>query len=316
MLDALRFVQGAVARKDYNPALTHFCIRDGKIKGFNGALALCSPIALNLDVVPKATPFIKAIQACKDAVQISLTPTGRLSIRSGGFKAHIECLDQPYPDILPSGQEVQITSPILPYLKILAPFIAEDASRAWARGILFRGQSAFATNNVVLVEAWMPAVFPVEVNIPEMAILEILRINEEPERLQVADTAVTFWFPGGRWLRTSTLDTSWPDVGKILNRPCNPIPIGEEFYRALETIKPFLDDLERAYFLDGRIATSPEEVPAATIDCPGVPATGVFNLKQLLALEPAMTTIDFSMYPGPCLFFGDNLRGAITGMRG
>src|SRR5690606_31461165 len=107
MLDALKFVQGAVARRDFVPALTHFQIRDGYIRGFNGKIALCAPIDLDLDATPKAAPFIKAIEACRDTVELSLTPNGRLAIRSGSFKAYIDCLEgEEFPNVEPEGDEV------------------------------------------------------------------------------------------------------------------------------------------------------------------------------------------------------------------
>jgi len=32
-------------------------------------------------------------------------------------------------------------------------------------------------------------------------------------------------------------------------------------------------------------------------------------------LQGNVKTIDWSLYPAPCMFFGDKLRGAIVGMR-
>ena len=66
MLEVLKFVKGAVGKKDYVPALTHFQIADGRITGFNGKISLSSPIALDLECCPKAIPFVKAIEACTD----------------------------------------------------------------------------------------------------------------------------------------------------------------------------------------------------------------------------------------------------------
>ncbi len=42
MLDTLKFIQGAVARKDHVPALVHFRIAGGRIRGFNGTLSLAA----------------------------------------------------------------------------------------------------------------------------------------------------------------------------------------------------------------------------------------------------------------------------------
>ena len=64
MLDELKFVQGSVSRKGFIPELTHFNIKDGMVRGYNGTLALCTPIPFDIDCVPKAEPLIKAIQNC------------------------------------------------------------------------------------------------------------------------------------------------------------------------------------------------------------------------------------------------------------
>lgn len=316
MLDALKFVQGAVAKKDFVQALTHFHISGGFIKGYNGSLALCSPIDLDLEVTPKAVQFIKAIATCKDTVQLNVTPAGRLAIKSGSFKAFVDCIDGPYPDIQPEGEVLELDGTLLKALKVLNPFIADDASRQWARGILFRGPSAYATNNVTLVEYWLGYNFPVEVNIPEPAVRELLRIGEEPTKVQVCENSATFHYASGRWLRTQTYSTQWPDMGKILNRDSTQQPFPEGFFEALVDLLPFADDLDRVYFLGTRIATALADGLGASVDLAGLPEQGVYNIKQLQLLEDIAETIDLSQYPAPCLFYGDRVRGAIVGMRG
>lgn len=316
MLDALKFVQGAVAKKDFVPALTHFHIGGGRIKGFNGKVALSCPIDLNLDAAPKAVPFIKAVQTCKDTVQLNMTPTGRLSIKSGGFKAFIDCVDNAsYPDVQPEGEVVRLDGEFLKALKVLAPFIADDASRPWARGILFRGMSATATNNIVILEYWLGYPFPAEINVPKAAVQELLRIGEEPTHLQVSESNVTFHFEGDRWLRTQVYDLSWPDVGKVLNRDSEQAPVPEGFFPSLLDLTPFVDELGRIFLREGRMTTTPDEGIGATVELPGLPADGCFHHKQLSLLEGVADSIDFAQYPAPCMFYGDRVRGAIVGMR-
>ena len=78
----------------------------------------------------------------------------------------------------------------------MLPFIAEDASRPWARGVLFDSQFARATNNIVIVEYWLGStVFPIPINMPKSAITEVLRIGEEPEKTYVNETNITLIFP-------------------------------------------------------------------------------------------------------------------------
>jgi len=316
MLKAIKFVQGAVAAKDYLPELTHFRIENNHIRGFNGVMSLSSPIDLDLQISPKAVPFIKAIQTCKDTIQLHLTPTGKLSIRSGKFKAFIDCLPELFPDIQPTGQEVHLPVGILKILKKLLPFIAEDASRPWARGILFRGQSAFATNNVVLVEHWLGGSFPIEINIPRSAVVELIRINEEPEYLQVAEDSCTFHFKGNRWLRTATCSIAWPEaVSQLLSTNLTPIKVPEGLWSAIEGIMPFTDDLGRVFMAPGIVTTNLSESEGASMEVAGLTHPACFHGKYLLLLKGIAETISFEQAPNPCPFYGKDLRGIIVGMR-
>ncbi len=211
MLDSLKFVQGAVAKKDFVPTLTHFRIENNIVKGYNGSLALASPIDLDVTASPKGTTFAKAIKACKDTVSITLTSTQRLSIKSGKFRAFVECTPEPFPDIEPEGPVIPMEPGLISVVKQLAPFMGIDASRPWALGMLFRDGSVFATNNIIVVERWLGFSFPV-VNIPAAAIKELIRINKDPISVQVCSTSITFNFEEGRWLKSQLSTLEWPDL--------------------------------------------------------------------------------------------------------
>ena len=319
MLESLQFVQGAVAKKDYIPALTHFHIANGRITGYNGYVALSSPIDLNLDATPRADQLIKAIRTCKDTVQLHMTPAGKLAVKSGKFKAFVECLEkEAYPAIEPEGEATAHWQPgecgIMDALRVVAPFIAEDASRPWARGVLFRGPSCVATNNIVLVEYWVGKTFPFEVNLPQEGVKELLRIGEQPISVQMAENSITFHFDGGRWLKSQLYNTAWPDISPIIDRAHNATKTPAGLYDALEDIKAFSDELDRAYLLPGKVATTRDDGAGASVDIE-LDATGCFNLEQLQNMLKVAKEVDLSQYPAPCLFFGDRIRGAIIGMR-
>jgi len=316
MLKELKFVQGAVAKKDFLPALTHFRIENGHVRSFNGTLALSTPIKLDLDVTPKAEPFVKAIQNCKETVSMHMTPAGRLGITSGAFKAYIECVETETPHVVPEGEEFEIDGEaLLAAMKTIAPFIGDDASRPWSNGILLKGQSAFATNNVSLIEYWVGSTFPITCNVPRAAVRELLRINEIPKRAQADDKSISFHFDDGRWIRSALLEIDWPDLNKVLDVPSNAVTIDERIYEALDTIKPFTDKQERVYIHDGKISTTLAQGEGASYDLPDFPYEGVYQLHILNLLRGTADSIDFSTYPKPCQFFGERLRGAIIGMR-
>lgn len=316
MLDILKFVKGAVAKKDIVPTLTHFRIHKGSITGYNGMIAISSPIDIGLDCQPKAADFIKAIETCKGIVHLSMTPAGRLTVKSGSFKAHINCVQEDFPDVKPEGQVVQLNGGLLTALKVLEPMIAEDASRPWARSILLRGQFAHATNNVVICQYWLGFDFPFDLGIPHATVNELIAIGEEPESVQFCENSVTFHYAGGRWIRTQTVVTEWPDIGRILDKSdIEPKDLPEDFGANLEILRPFVDDLSRCYFVEGCMATHKEDGEGARVEHEAdvFPTEGCFNINQLRLVAKVATSADFNRQP--VLFFGENLRGAVSQMR-
>lgn len=314
MLDALKFVKGAVSTKDFVPALTHFHIQGGRITGYNGKLSLSAPVALDVDCCPKAIPFVRAVEACEETAQLHMTPSKKLAVRSGKFKAHVETLDAAdFPDVQPEGLQVAVDGELLGVLQTLYDFSAEDASRPWAAGVLLDGYTATATNNVVIVQQWLGYHFPYRANLPRYAVKEMLRIGEEPVGMLLSDKSATFFYEGDRWLRTQLNSLEWPDIGTLLdglNGEAAAVPAG--LFEALETLLPFADEQNRVYFKDGLLTTGED---GASVEVPGLLDGPVFNIKMLRLLRGVAVDIDFHSYPAPVPFYGDKLRGAIAGIR-
>lgn len=317
VLTALKFVQGAVSKKDFVPALSHFCIRDGRIMGYNGKMSLSAPIGLDIDCCPKAEPFVRAVQACEETAQLHLTPAGKLAIRSGKFRAFVDCLPEPYPDIHPEGMRIEVNGELLPVLEMLLRFTAEDASRPWASSVLLCGDCAYATNNVIAVERWLGYHFPYVLSVPRFAVRELLRIGEEPTYLQATQTSLTVHFAGDRWLHTQLSSIEWPDIpallGALVNIHAGPLPTG--LFEALDTVAAFPNAEGRVYLAPGVATTGRAEDEGAAVEVPELKATGVFNLEMLQLLDGVATLLGLENHPAPCPFFGDKLRGAIIGMR-
>jgi hypothetical protein len=327
MLDSLKFVKGSVARKDPVPALTHFSIKDGVIRGFNGVICMAAPIPLALDCQPKAIPFTKAIEICEglpDAPSFSMTAAGKLTIKSGKFKVHIECIPDVFPHNEPDGQRIELQPGLIAAFKALAPMIAEDASRPWARGILLRDGSAFATNNVVIGEYWVGYKMPFDMNIPEECIKEVLRVKQDPIAVSATERSITFHFKDDLWIKSQLLTTDWPNVAPVLNRPSDATPVPPDFFDILGRLAPYVGDAHKVFIRGNTLSTHLEDGIGASYVVDGlVVERGVYNLDLLRTLDGLVATIDFSLYPQPALFFGPVtdagypvLRGAVVGMKG
>ena len=319
MLEDLKFVQGAVSKRDFIPAMSHFMIRDKTIRSFNGVFTICSPIDCDIDCNPNAENFIRAITKCKNATQLHLTPAKRLSIKSGNFRALVDTLDTELPDLEPEGDYIPISDGKKLYTTIseLFSLIGEDASRPWGTGLLLRGKSCYATNNVILVEKWLGYNIPVEVNIPKIALKEILRVRQYPIGIRLSKSSITFHFENNRWLKTQVLDPKWPDINNLLTIPDNEYSdLTKEFFKALENLDGFTDAFGRVYLNSHHIATADKlDEAKAIVEIDTKDGCGIYNLEMLSKLKTIATRIKWSNYPKPCPFIGDGLRGAIIGLR-
>lgn len=316
MLNSLKFVQGAVSKKDFTPAMSHFNIHDGNIIAYNGIFSISAPINCNINCNPDAESLIKAISKCEKTTQLTITPTGRLSIKSGAFKALINCHPELLPDFKPEGNYVEIDGELLyNALNLLYPFSGEDASRPWSNGILIRGQSAFATNNIILIEKWLRTGFPFEINIPKLAIREILRVKEFPQAVQITENSVTFHYDEGKWIKTQQIDAKWPEVSGLLAINADYTEIDENLFIALDHIKDFSDKLKTFYFVENHVTTCKVEDEGASYELPSSPNLGGYSIEMVYKLKNVAKYIDWSRYPKPCPFIGDELRGILVGIR-
>lgn len=316
---ALEFVKGAAAKKDHVPELTHYLIRDGRITGYNGYYALSSPVGVDLEAAPSAVLFHRAVTVCGGDVELILdgngTGDGWLRVESESVSVKIGCVpvtQWPTPAIV--GDEVPLDGGLLDTLKRLAPFVGDDASRKWCCGILLDGKSAFATNNVVVIEAWHGHPLPERVNLPDHAVRELLRIGEEPAGVIITDNCARFTYPDGRWLQTQLYKTDWPDVRKVLEaldaRGMGPVPTG--LREALDVVASLsADKFSRCELLDGAVADLEGQVTVKA----DVVAGGKYWVPQLARVLEFAEKIKLSAYPNPVPFLSHRARGALLGLR-
>lgn len=321
MLKELKFVQGAVGKKDLLPAMTHFQIQNGHVRSYNGTLAISSPLPFDIDCCPKADQLVKAIGQCDEVITLSMTPAGKLRVQSGKFRAFVEnTIDTGFHPV-PEGELLAFDGEaLLQALKVLYTFIGNDASRPWTNGVLLNGQSAFATNNTCILEYWLGNPFPRQINIPRAAIKEMLRVDEAPTHAQLAQNSITFHYADGRWIRTQLLGVDWPfeTIQKILDRDNKPVPIPEEMFDAIEKLQRLSDGSNRIYINYGLLTTHEDSIDAETggsYEVDGLEFQGCYTIAMLALLKGVVTHADFTLYPAPALFFGQRVRGAISGMR-
>jgi hypothetical protein len=315
MIDQLKFVRNAIAKKDYVPGLCHFRICNKRITGYNGELAISTPIGIEYDIAPLAPHFMKVINACEDDITLKMK-AGKLEVRSGRFKANVPCIDiDQVPVVIPTGKRIDLEFDLSECFAKLLPFVGEDASKPWACGVLIRGKSAFVTNNIILIEHWIGIDLPT-MNIPTAAIAEVVRYKTRPTHLLVNENRVAFCYEDGSWISHTLSVLEWPSVERVLNvETPNFKTFPDGFFTGIGKLIQFSDELQRFYFFEDKLITSKNMDEATTVDCPGVPSDGCFNLKIVHSLRNTATAIDFDKWPLPSPFLGEGLRGVLVGYR-
>ncbi len=318
MLKSLKFVQGSIGKKNLVPSLRHFIIRDGYVQGYNGIISLHSPIPIDINCQPEAISMVKAISNCEEEIKMSLLKSGKLSIRSGRYRAQVNCLQEEAIVVQPEGEEVDIDGNIvLDVCKKMEPFIGDDASRRWSNGILFIGNSAFSTNNVILCEYWTQFNIKTPFNVPYAAVREIIRINQPVEKIRISNNSATFYFNDDKWLRTQLLEITWPNLKPIINVPdIHYVDLDNKIFEAIDKIEPFLDKGARVFIQDGKVSSHLTDEEGSSYEIDDKTASGCYQ-SHMLNLLKGMTKIDWSKYPKPCPFKDDSgkFRGVIVGMR-
>jgi len=308
-------VRGVIKKNKISPELEHYQIREGRVVGFNGHMALSAPIDLDLEAYPNAKMFSQAVEACEEQTALYLTKAGRLAVKSGGFKAFVPCMDQIDFPVAPKGERYPVPDGFLDDIQQLYPFIADDASRPWAMGLLIADGMYMATNNVVFVQKWGGHELP-RMNFPRFAIHELARVGKPPTEIQTDGYSVTFHYDDERWIRTQLYEDGWPldKMASILDveHEAEKLPTG--FVEAVEKIAPFAEDKASAVYFDEQgIATSTTEEDGVHIELPGLPFGPIFSIHQLRILCQVAERVDWSLYPRPCVFYGDQIRGAVVG---
>jgi DNA polymerase III sliding clamp (beta) subunit (PCNA family) len=319
MLTAINTVRGAVATKDLIPILLNISTYDGRLQGGNGRLTIDAPCK-ELDkfkfVVPCAA-FLKAVDACGGEPTITVKDDlSSLTVKKGVFKVTLPCdTSDTFPHQSPEGELLpSFKGSLLEVVKILRPFVSEDASRPWACGILLKEGMAFATNNIIVAGVPSPSL-PIPLNLPSFLIDELIRLKQEPDTIRANANSITFMFKDGSWLKGSLLTTEWPDVRRMLPVDVD-VVVPDGLLSAVEQISPFCQDTKQPYILLGSFGIQTSEgAKSAQFNGFSLPEA-VFRSEPLINVLRAATNVDFSKYPAPCPFVGkDNLKGLIIGVK-
>src|SRR6267154_6053723 len=242
LLTALEFCS-CVSEKLGAPYETHIGLRGNWAIAFNGTVAAGSPIVEDIQCYPHNLLLIDALSKCDENFSLTQLDNGRLSVKSGKFKAIIPCLDPALmQNAIPDPYIVPITNKFKEAVEAVGVIANEKAQHVLTASVLMNGQSVISTNRVMILEYWHGLDLPSNIPLPKEFIKALSKQKKNLTGFGFSNSSATFYFEDGCWLRTLLYADKWPDITSILNRQANLWAIDPQFYKALDAVTPFSED--------------------------------------------------------------------------
>jgi hypothetical protein len=312
LIEALKFISLA-QHKEGTPHQTHCRIDGGKIIGFDGVIAAGHLIEDDLSACPHTTRLLDALSKCGANLTITQLDSQRLSIKSERFRAFVPCLpfDQ-LPPIEPDAPCAVIDDRLKIGFELVSPLISETAQKAMLASAMLQANSIVGTNGHVLIEYWHGIDLPPNLLIPKAAINAIVKTPKKLARFGFSPNSATFFFEDESFIRTQLYAEQYAYYQGILEQDSNPWPLPQGFFDGLRKIQSLADDKIVRFTETGFVVRDANKVDSGSFDIEGLPPGLSFNIEYLLLLEPVFKQVDFAH---KTLFFGENARGAIMGLR-
>src|ERR1035437_3977018 len=315
LINALRFISVAQKAEGNSPFHSHCILHNGFAMAYNGTITAGAKIEKTLEIAPHTYKLIAALE--RTTKDISITELeGKLSVRSGGFQAHVHCWHESMPSLAPDPASWPITDVLRENLEMISAIsVDNDKKRIVECSILLRENSAFASDGSVLLEAWHGLNLP-ECILPKAFVTAIINTKKKMTKFGKSENSCTVYFEDESFIKTQIYSETWPDINVILNKPSKPEPLPKGFYEALRNIEPFSNGKEAektVYFVDGALQSHRDKNEGATCEC-NVKHGPAFNIKRLKRIEHCVETVDFYSH-NVAFFFGNGVRGALCGVR-
>lgn len=315
LLEAVTFLSN-VTKSEGSPYETHILLSNKTATAFNGIIAAGQLIDEELLAAPHNETLITALKKCGEQFSITQLDSGKLSIKSGKFRALVPCIDPALLSMpIPDNPCAVIDDRLREGLAALEIIKTDNAQRVVTQSFLLNGQSIIATDGKIIMEWWHGIDLPTGLAIPKALIPVITKTSKKLSGFGFSNCSVTFYFEDYSWIRSQLYAEAWPNISNILNKPNNPLPVPKDFYTALDAVAPFSEN-GFVYFNKGLLKSHNDEGKGATYEVPDLIEGPVYNAKYLSMIKPYAEKIDFvvpSEHKGYLLmFYGNKIRGVIA----
>lgn len=294
----------------------HIVFDAGTMRAFNGIASFEAPSGLEKteSFAVNEHKLSTAVSACSFAESTKVRvlsdflvlKADKLTIRvrkldaSAVFHARI---------VRPPVEARQAAGSLQTALRAVAPFVSSDASRPWSTSVLLKDKFAWATNNLSIARS--PLDVPFTATIPA-AVVPLLCMLPKIDWFAEQDKLLMVGCSGQYVLSFPSSQGDWPDVKKFFAKFPKTLPdLDEDLLSAAKTVEKFADRFVTLNDtgIEGKSATIESEYEIAVKK-----GKGTYSARLLSLILTYATKADFSPYPEPIYFTGENIEGVATGV--
>lgn len=319
-LAAIERVKNAVSSKPLVPHLTHYLIDNGEIMSTDGQLNAGGPFPdSGVKYMVPAAEFEKVLLKFGRKASIEVEQKS-IVIKAGRYTARIATLADydAFPLQRPRGEEAKNVGQLINIFRRLRPFVSDNATRPFAMAYRLRSTDVTVTNNIVLARSTHTLPKGFDHLVPVWAVDFVLaRRDAVLSSVRFDKGSFSFLFDDGSWMMSPLIAEQFPDgpCDKMLEAtPDATWAIPGDWREAFNVVAELSEDSVRLYpdRITGGVGFSEVQ---AEVKSP-VKELTPFVTKQLKLVVETATYFDPSLFPKPCPWQSEGIKGVIMGRTG
>jgi hypothetical protein len=317
VLSSLKFIAKA-QREAGTPNQTHCRVSNGQLIAYDGILACGMPLQTPLpETCPNTFQFIHALERAKDASAITFE-NATITVKTAKFKATVPCIspaDLAY--IMPDAFAYPLNDAFVASAVKAAIFTREGAQTVAGASIMTTNGTLIGTDSHALIEVYHGNATPPGLIIPKSFIDAMTKTAKKIVGFGYSETSFTVWYEDQSWIKTQLYSEQWPNISGIMayTETANNIQdASKDFWDGLQAVHAF-SEAGAIYFEEGGfICSHNDKGKGAEYRVKDLPAKQAYNYKNLLKLQGIALRFDWTCNERMAIFFGENIRGAISKM--
>jgi len=318
MKEQIRWIKNALASKEVVASMTYFLVKDGFIHAHNGRMTAACPIDEEGEFLVSGAEVEEVLNRLPGEAVI-IVGEEEITLKHGRFRGKVKTLDTNlwgFP--LPDKNWGKLPADLMSCVKVLRPFISDNATKPWALCICIRNGVAYATNNICCGRKTVSFSHKEDIMIPIWACDFLLDKDEPPTEWLVKNNYIAFRWADGAFMRAMLVNDAYPDsIEKIIvqakeaSGEAEVCEITTEWLQAFETV---------ASSSDGSLLINAEQIIATRtkMDMEADIATPVtedtyWDPRFIGAALRVASHFYPASWPKPCYFYGEYIDGVIMG---